>query len=44
MHLEAMIVRTWSPQSSKGGYALGGHDRANMEAVMELVWSYTGRR
>jgi len=26
------------------GYAHGGHDRANFQAVIELVWRYTWRQ
>jgi len=31
MHLEAVIKLVWR-------YALGGHDRANLEAATERVW------
>jgi len=34
--MEAAIVRVWR-------YALGGHDCANMQTVIELVWKYTWR-
>jgi len=43
MHLEAMILWTFRPDSSKFGDALGGHDRANLQAVFEPVWRYTWR-
>jgi len=36
IHLEAVIECGW-------GYALGGHDRANFQAVSERVWRYTWR-
>jgi len=36
IHLEAVIERGW-------GYALGGHDGANFQAVIERVWRYTWR-
>ena len=36
IHLKAVIERVW-------GYALGGHDRANLEAVIEPFWRCTWR-
>jgi len=36
MHLDAMIEQGW-------GYALGGQDRANFQAVIERLWRFTGR-
>jgi len=43
MHLGAMIVQTFRPKSSEFGDALGGHDRANFQAVIQQVWRYTCR-
>jgi len=41
MHLEAVIERvwicTWRLRSSEFGDALGGHNRANLQAVIEPV-------
>ena len=34
MHLEAMSEQVWR-------YELGGHDGANLEAVIERVWMST---
>ena len=45
MHLETEIEWTqrctWRPGSREFKDALGGHDRANMQAVIERVWRYT---
>ena len=45
MYLEAMIERveicTWRTGSGELRDALGGRDRANLEAVIERVWTYT---
>jgi len=35
--LEAMIVRTWKPWSSKFGKALGGHDLSRFEEYLDVV-------
>jgi len=47
MHLETEIESTqrctWRPESSELGDALGGHDCANWQAVVERVWRYTWR-
>jgi len=43
MHLVAMIVLTWRSKSSEFGDALGGHDHANLEVVIERVWKCTWR-
>ena len=41
MHLQAVIeqvwICTWKLRSSEFGDALGGHDLANLQAVMERV-------
>jgi hypothetical protein len=48
IHLKTVIERvrrcTWRPRSSEFGDALGGHDRASLEAVIERVWTSTGRQ
>ena len=45
IHFEAVNERflrcTWRRESSEFGDILGGHDRANMEAVIERVWRLT---
>ena len=43
MHLEAMIVRTWKPESSEFGDALGGREGANLQDIIERVERYTWR-
>jgi len=47
MHLETEIEWTqrctWRPGSSEFGDALGGHDCANLQAVIRRVWKYTWR-
>jgi len=47
MHLEDEIESTqrctWRPGWSELRDALGGCDRANLEAVIERVWRYTWR-
>jgi len=47
MHLDTEIEwtqrYTWRPGSSEFEDALGGHDRANLQAVIEWVWRYTWR-
>jgi len=47
IHLETGIEWTlrctWRPGSSEFGDAHGGHDCANLQAVIERVWRYTWR-
>jgi len=48
MHLEAVIMRTWRPESCEVGDTLGGCNRASLEmhleSVIERDWRSTWRR
>jgi len=43
MRFEAVIVRTCRLKSSEFGDTVGGRDGANLEAVIQRVWRFTGR-